>query len=93
MNNERPQPKFRKGEIVRHTQKHVEYVKSQVTNNNANTSTNWNKFPFGRVLIYTEPSWDSTFKEWSYDYEYGHCGLSEGHGLESTLEKCEPGFI
>lgn len=86
-------PKFKKGEIVRYTKKFVDEVKLNLTKNDPNKEIEWFKLPFGRLLICDEPYWSTTKKEWMYNYEYGHCNISEGSSIESNLEKCAPGFI
>ena len=43
------------------------------------------EMPTGRLIIWAEPNWDPTAKEWVYGYEYGWDGTHEGSARESSL--------
>ena len=80
-------PKFRKNDNVRYTKKYVNEITLKLIN--SSNEINWSKMPFGNLIIYEEPYWNSKYNEWMYNYHYGFGNLSEGSCNESNLEKSD----
>lgn len=81
-----PKPKFRKGSLVRYTSEWVNECKERIAPLIKKYGGNLGEQPFGRLIIYSEPVWNSQNKMFSYYYEYGMFGDHEGCALEKDLE-------
>ena len=81
-----PKPKFQKGSLVRYTSEWVKECKLRIAPLIKKYGGNLGEQPFGRLIIYSEPVWNSKNKMFSYYYEYGIFGNHEGCALEKDLQ-------
>ena len=79
-----PPPLFRKGQTVRYNESESHIMRNQ-KNRIGSSSGSSGPMPLGRLLIWSDPTYDMTRKEWLYEYEYGCCGNHEGCANESRL--------
>ena len=81
-----PKPKFRKGSLVRYNQEWVKQCKKRLEPLIKQYGGSLGEHPFGRLIIYSEPRWDSKNRTFGYAYEYGMFGDHEGYALETDLQ-------
>ena len=79
-----PKPLFKKGSIVTYTANYKKGLYKRINELKHRQSNS--SHPTGRLRIYQNPSFNWYRFEWSYAYEYGFGGLSEGYAMESDLE-------
>ena len=77
--NAKPPSKYKRGMIVRLTQKRVNEIKKACNNK-------WTgEMPFHNLIVYCDPHWNGN--NWVYYYEYGWGGTSEGVAHECDIEQ------
>ena len=83
-----PPSKFKAGDIVRYNaKKRTELIKYREQMRKQHPNDIPGEMPTGKLIIWCPPRWNSTRREWGYEYEYGWGGTSEGFAYESTLEQ------
>ena len=83
--NLHPLPKFKNGQLVIFNDKKQQEIRDNVKVLQKTYGHAVGEQPYGRLIIYGEPSWNAQLKQWIYAYEYGIFGDHEGFANEDTL--------
>ena len=75
-----PEPKFKIRSLVQFCPSEKKRLFDYMSKNKVQ-----GEMPTGRLIIWCDPAWDDTKKEWVYQYEYGWDGTHEGVATESSL--------
>ena len=76
----RPEPKFKQGNLVQYCPAEKKRLFDYMAIRKGS-----GEMPTGRLIIWCDPAWDDTGKQWVYQYEYGWDGTHEGSAVESSL--------
>ncbi len=81
-----PKPRFHKNSFVTYTQEYKQKLNERINELRQHYGGYVGARPTGLLRIYQQPSFNWKRFEWSYAYEYGLWGTSEGYAIESDLE-------